>query len=143
MPEHTKLRIALLKTDNPLPDLIEHLGEHDEQFDAVFDKAAGIEHLSIDWEKFDVIEKQEYPSFEDIANHKYSAILLTGSDCSAEGQDPWILKLVDFLKKVQTDHVKDVKLVGICFGHQIINRAAGGKSDINKAGWEVQLYIKL
>ncbi|GAA5817851.1 hypothetical protein MFLAVUS_011411 [Mucor flavus] len=134
---HTKLHIALLKTDEPMPQLVDELGEYHEQFDAVFDKAADIEHLSIHWDVFDVINKQEYPSFEDIKNHKYNAILLTGSDCSAEGQDPWILKLVDFLKKVQTDHVKDVKLIGICFGHQIILRAAGGKSDVNEAGWEI------
>lgn len=137
---HTKLHIALLKTDEPMPELVDELGEYHEQFDAVFDKAADIEHLSIHWDIFDVINKQEYPSFEDIKNHKYNAILLTGSDCSAEGQDPWILKLVDFLKKVQTDHVKDVKLIGICFGHQIILRAAGGKSDVNEAGWEVNIY---
>lgn len=135
---HTKLHIALLKTDTPMPELVDHLGEYHEQFDAVFNKAADIEHLSIQWDIFDVINKQEYPSYENIANSKYDAILLTGSDCSAEGNDPWILKLVDFLKTVQNDHVGHVKLIGICFGHQVIMRAAGGKSEVNEAGWEVR-----
>jgi GMP synthase-like glutamine amidotransferase len=134
---HTKLHIALLKTDTPMPELVDHLGDYHEQFDAVFDKAADIEHLNIHWDIFDVINMQEYPSYKDIGSRKYDAILLTGSDCSADGNDPWILKLVDFLKTVQTDHVGHVKLIGICFGHQVILRAAGGKTEENEAGWEV------
>jgi GMP synthase-like glutamine amidotransferase len=48
---------------------------------------------------------------------------------------PWINKLVEFTQKV---YAQDrVRLIGICFGHQIIGRALGvpvGRSDI---GWEI------
>lgn len=48
---------------------------------------------------------------------------------------PWILRLVEFTRKV---YAQDrVRLIGICFGHQIIGRALGvpvGRSDI---GWEI------
>lgn len=48
---------------------------------------------------------------------------------------PWINKLVEFTQEV---YAQDrVRLIGICFGHQIIARALGvpvGRSDI---GWEI------
>lgn len=48
---------------------------------------------------------------------------------------PWINRLVEFTKQV---YAQDrVRLIGICFGHQIIGRALGvpvGRSDI---GWEI------
>lgn len=48
---------------------------------------------------------------------------------------PWINKLVEFTQKV---YAQDrVRLIGVCFGHQIIGRALGvpvGRSDI---GWEI------
>lgn len=121
-----------------MPELVENLGHYHEQFDAVFDKAAKLEHLTIDWDLFDVIKTEEYPSYEDIEAGKYDAILLTGSDCSASASDPWILKLLDFLEHVQTNYVDKVKLIGICFGHQVMMRAAGGKSEKNEHGWEVR-----
>lgn len=48
---------------------------------------------------------------------------------------PWINTLVQFTQRV---YAQDrVRLIGICFGHQIIARALGapvGRSDI---GWEI------
>jgi GMP synthase-like glutamine amidotransferase len=50
---------------------------------------------------------------------------------------PWILRLVDFTKKVlEQDRVR---IVGVCFGHQIVGRALGlpvGRSD---KGWEISV----
>ena len=49
--------------------------------------------------------------------------------------DPWILKLVEFTKKVlQQDRVR---LIGVCFGHQIIGRAMEVKVDRSNQGWEI------
>lgn len=50
---------------------------------------------------------------------------------------PWILKLVDFTKKVLAQD--RVRLIGICFGHQIIGRALGVKVDRSTTGWEVSV----
>lgn len=48
---------------------------------------------------------------------------------------PWIVKLVDFTTEILKQD--RVKLVGICFGHQIIGRALGVKVGPNEKGWEV------
>ncbi|KAL9556250.1 hypothetical protein MBANPS3_001975 [Mucor bainieri] len=128
----TELNLALLMNDTPMPEVKKHVGDYLQQFDTVFKKAADNEHLVLHWDAFDVVNKQEYPSLEDIDNGKYDAILLTGSKHNAHDDEPWILKLVDFIQEVQTKHVDKTKIVGICFGHQIILRAAGGVTEEGK-----------
>lgn len=50
---------------------------------------------------------------------------------------PWINKLVDFTAKVLA-HDR-VRVIGVCFGHQIIGRALGIKVGPNEAGWETSV----
>lgn len=51
--------------------------------------------------------------------------------------EPWILKLVEFTRKVlQQDRVR---LIGVCFGHQIIGRALDQKVGRSDRGWEVSV----
>ena len=48
---------------------------------------------------------------------------------------PWINKLTDFTAKcLDTGRVR---VVGVCFGHQIAGRAMGAKAGRNDDGWEV------
>lgn len=56
---------------------------------------------------------------------------------NAFDNEPWILKLVDFTKKMLEQ--RKVRVIGVCFGHQIIGRALGVKVDRAppEAGWEV------
>lgn len=46
----------------------------------------------------------------------YDGFVLTGSCSDAHGNDPWILDLLGFLRKL--DSMKK-KVLGICFGHQV------------------------
>ena len=47
---------------------------------------------------------------------------------------PWINKLVSFTATVlQAPHIK---IIGVCFGHQIIGRVLGVEVGLNKMGWE-------
>ena len=52
--------------------------------------------------------------------------------------DIWILKLVDFTKKILFEQTR-VRLVGVCFGHQIIGRALGQKVGRSEGGWEISV----
>ncbi|KAE8146806.1 class I glutamine amidotransferase-like protein [Aspergillus avenaceus] len=79
---------------------------------------------------YDVIYAQEYPALADV-----DALLLTGSKYDSFANDPWILKLVEYTKAAIQDH--RVKLVGVCFGHQIIARALGAEVGRGEAGWEI------
>lgn len=52
---------------------------------------------------------------------------------------PWTNELVNFVKHVAEAHPL-VRIIGICYGHQIVARALGGKVELNKAGWELGSY---
>ncbi len=60
--------------------------------------------------------------------------LITGSKHGAYEDLPFIPPLEDFIRKAYAEHVP---LVGICFGHQIIAQAMGGKVEKFKDGWAV------
>jgi GMP synthase-like glutamine amidotransferase len=77
---------------------------------------------------FDVT-KGIYPKMND-----YEAFIMTGSKYSAYDTEEWILTLTEFIRQVdQTSK----KVIGICFGHQILANALGGRVEKNGKGWEV------
>lgn len=66
-----------------------------------------------------------------------NAWFITGSVHSAYEDLPWINRLKEFIKSC---HVGKQKLAGICFGHQIIAEALGGKVEKSVNGWGVGAY---
>jgi GMP synthase-like glutamine amidotransferase len=62
-----------------------------------------------------------------------TAIIITGSSNSAYDDEPWIHFLSNVLVQA---HQRKVKLVGVCFGHQIIAHALGGRVTLNPQGHE-------
>jgi hypothetical protein len=73
-----------------------------------------------------------YPSLSQI-----DAILLTGSKHNSFDNDPWILKLVSFVEEVLRQ--RRVRIIGVCFGHQIVGRAMGTRVGRSERGWEVSV----
>lgn len=51
---------------------------------------------------------------------------------------PWINRLVDYTAQVLAQD--RVRIIGVCFGHQILGRALGVKVGPNDAGWEVAVH---
>lgn len=60
--------------------------------------------------------------------------LLTGSRFGAYDGLPFIKPLEEFIRSA---HADEVPIVGICFGHQIIAQALGGKATKFDWGWEI------
>ncbi|TDL20558.1 class I glutamine amidotransferase-like protein [Rickenella mellea] len=92
---------------------------------------------------FDVVHKQEYPDLDydsgdgdSDGEEGYTGILISGSAASAYEDIPWINKLVSFVLDT-AQRKPHIKLIGICFGHQIIARAFGGTCVPNSGLWEV------
>jgi GMP synthase-like glutamine amidotransferase len=79
---------------------------------------------------FDIFNtvKGEYPA----SFAPYDAVLLTGSKADAFSQEPWVLALKE---KVQELLKTKKKLIGVCFGHQLIALCLGAKVGRAPQGW--------
>jgi GMP synthase-like glutamine amidotransferase len=66
-----------------------------------------------------------------------AASLTFASEHNSFDNDPWILKLVEFTKKVLDQD--RVRIIGVCYGHQIIGRALGMKVGRGDNGWETSV----
>ncbi len=104
-----------------------------------------------DEEEFGVIEKESFESFFGMTAHEFEfveyritegefpqsveecdAYLITGSPKGAYDDDPWIAELQLFIQKT---YETDTKMVGVCFGHQVLAHALGGKAEKSPKGW--------
>jgi GMP synthase-like glutamine amidotransferase len=63
--------------------------------------------------------------------------IITGSVHNAYDNHPWILMLLDWVGRCEAQRKP---LVGICFGHQLIARALGGKVQKSDKGWGLGSY---
>jgi GMP synthase-like glutamine amidotransferase len=63
--------------------------------------------------------------------------LTNGAGASANDPDPWIARLADFFRHLHAEHAK---LFAICFGHQIIAKALGGRVEKSTRGWGVGIH---
>jgi len=84
-------------------------------------------------DKYNVYDKMEYPPEDTLDS--YDAIVLTGSAFNAYEDKEWINKLVAYIARIARDKPK-IKIIGICFGHQIVARAFGGEC-VPNGKWEV------
>ena len=74
---------------------------------------------------------------EDFDESYYDGWIITGSSSSVRDNQEWIT----FLKnKIIHASINFIPVLGICFGHQIISEALGGKVTKNKKGWELGSY---
>jgi GMP synthase-like glutamine amidotransferase len=108
-------RLALLICDTPAPSLVTKFGDYKHLFTLL------LQHPSITIDSFDVTAGI-YPKDPSI----YDSFLMTGSMYSAYDDVEWIHKLVAFIRQIDSTNQK---IVGICFGHQLLAHALGGKGN--------------
>jgi len=117
------MRIAILETGKPPADLQPRFGDYPVMFrdllgsefeTFVFDVSAG--------------ELPESPE-------AFPAYLVTGSAAGVYEDHGWIEPLKAFLRAAKGK----ARIVGICFGHQIMAEAFGGRVEKSERGWGVGL----
>lgn len=84
-----------------------------------------------DYRRFDVA-RLHYPESADVCD----AYVITGSAADAFGEAEWIIALKAFLRQVRGK----AALVGLCFGHQIMAEAFGGRVARAELGWGIGLH---
>jgi hypothetical protein len=130
------LRLAILEADSPVPAANEKYGGYFGVFKHLFARAVSPAPLEseLTLTGHDVVHHPDsaYPSLDDV-----DAILITGSKFNAFDDDAWILTLVEFVRKALVH--ERVRVVGICFGHQIVARVMGTLVARSDQGWELSV----
>ena len=116
------MKLAILETGRPPGDLAGQFGD----YPAMFAELLG-EGFEID--TFDVPAGQ----FPDAVAH--DAVLITGSPAGVYEPLPWIAPLSEFIRAASAS-----KMVGVCFGHQIMAEALGGHVEKSNKGWGAGLH---
>ncbi|GAP87845.1 putative glutamine amidotransferase class-I [Rosellinia necatrix] len=135
------LRLAILVTDEPLPGIREKLG----QFDAIFTTLLRAACQSLDPPQaleseleisaHDVVAGDPETVYPDPAT--IDAVLITGSRHSAYSNDEWVLRLTAYTRLLLEEG--RVRVIGVCFGHQIAARALGAQVTPSSRGWELSV----
>lgn len=116
-------RIAILETGAPPPALAETHGDYPAMFRALL----GDEYA------FETFRSQagEWPH-PDV----FDAAIITGSAAGVYEDAPWIADLLDWIHSAKGR----TRLIGICFGHQAMAQALGGRVEKSERGWGVGLH---
>jgi len=122
------VRICILETDILRPQLIDKYKSYGIMFQQLFSR----QPLAASFHCFNVVEGH-YPN----DSERFDAYLITGSKADSFGQDDWIDKLRTYLL---SRYQNGDKLLGVCFGHQLMALLLGGKAERASQGWGVGVH---
>ena len=123
------MKVAILQCDNVLEELQPQFGDYVDMIQRMFTCVD-------DAFEFDVFDVQHgsYPTDIDV----YDFYITTGSKAGVYDDLPWIQTLIDFIRSLDKQRKK---LIGICFGHQIIAKALYCKVEKSKKGWGIGVAV--
>jgi len=122
------MKVGLLECDHVREELLHIGGDYNEMFPSLFSKVAP------DWEfEFYDVCNNVFPRSADVCD----VYICTGSKSSVYDDEPWIARLKEFVREIQ--HSGKV-YIGVCFGHQILGEALGGKVRKSEVGWCVGVH---
>ena len=118
------MEIGILRTGAPPGDLEARFGGYGDMF-------ARLLGPGFRTRVYDVACGETLPGRGD-----HPAFLVTGSAAGVYEPLPWIAPLLGFLREAKGR----TKLVGICFGHQAMAEALGGRVEKSERGWGIGLH---
>ncbi|MFN3614303.1 MAG: type 1 glutamine amidotransferase, partial [Rubrimonas sp.] len=119
------MRIGVLQTGRVRADLAARFGEYPAMFDAMLARAGGPFSLTT----VAVVDGQDLP-----APDAMDGWIVTGSRHGVYDGLPWIDPLKAFLRDARA---AARPIVGVCFGHQILAEAFGGRVIKHPGGWRL------
>ncbi|MCF6233972.1 MAG: type 1 glutamine amidotransferase [Rhodobacteraceae bacterium] len=117
------MKIGILQSGHSPDALIEQLGDYGDLFTAM------LADDDLTFKVFSVVDGI-FPSGATAAD----GWLITGSRYGAYEDHHWIPPLEDLIREI---HARALPMIGVCFGHQIIAQALGGKVEKFQGGWTV------
>jgi GMP synthase-like glutamine amidotransferase len=116
------MKLAILETGYPPANLADEFGD----YPAMFQRLLGD---GFEVETFDV-QAGRLPE-----PRAHGAYLITGSPAGVYEPFPWIAQLMEFIRSAG-----HAKMVGVCFGHQVMAEALGGHVEKSDKGWGAGLH---
>jgi GMP synthase-like glutamine amidotransferase len=118
------MKLGILETGRPCEALRAQFGGYADMF-------AHLLGPEFQYRRFDV-QALELPGAVELCD----AYLVTGSPAGVYDPLPWIAPLMDFLRQAKGR----TRLAGVCFGHQVMAEAFGGRVIKSPKGWGVGLH---
>ena len=117
------MKIGILQTGHAPDEVLGSLGDYDAMFRRLLDGHG------FAFETFNVVDM----AFPD-GPTACAGWLVTGSKHGAYEDHPWIPPLETLIRDI---HASGRPMIGVCFGHQIIAQAMGGRVEKFDGGWAV------
>ena len=117
------MKVAILETGRPPGNLADEFGDYPKMF----------ARLLGDGFEIGAYDAQAGRLPEDPAVHH--TYLITGSPAGVYDPLPWIEPLMRFIRAA-----RHRKMVGVCFGHQVMAEALGGHVEKSSKGWAAGLH---
>lgn len=122
------MKIGILLTGHAPDELEPHYGNYISMFETL------LSGQDFEFSGYKIVDG-EFPD----SVHDADGWLITGSRHGVYEDHKWIAPLEDFIRATVSENIP---LIGVCFGHQIIAQALGGKVEKFEGGWAVgrQVY---
>ena len=117
----TQLKIGILQTGKVPAELVAQHGHLPSMFERI------LQGHGFGFQTWSVVDDV----FPDNV-HECDGWLITGSPHGAYDEFPWIARLEQFIRDA---YRAEVPVAGICFGHQLMAQALGGKVEKFAGGW--------
>ena len=112
--------LLIIKTGDTCPEIKVAHGDFEDMF------ASSIDGIDVDITVYDARDQQPLP---ELAN--FQGVIITGSHSMSTDCEPWSERLLPYIKQMLATNTPTL---GVCYGHQLMAKALGGKIDFHPEG---------